>query len=79
MAIFNWQYDDLKRTLRELVDNKSTPNWEVLHHCLLHFERLDLWMKRCQEAYHYEEFERKHAQRKLDKIKDIIQRDINND
>ena len=79
MTVLNWQYDDLKETLRTLLTDHRTENRDVLYNCLQHFERFDLWMKRIQEAHYYEEAERKHVQRKLDRIKDIIERDINND
>lgn len=78
-TIPNWQYDDLKETLKKLVEGDNVQNRDVLHHCLLHFERLDLWLKRIQEAYHYEEHERKHVERKLYRIAEIIEMDISND
>jgi hypothetical protein len=79
MAIDNWQYDNLKSTLKTLIEAEDTPNKDILFQCFHHFERYDLWMKRLQEALWYEENERKHTQRKLKKIEDIIKRDTNND
>ena len=82
MAIFNWQYDDLKKTIKEILNNEGdndSPHREILFHCLLHFERLDLWFKRIQEAQYYEESERRHVQRKLRQIKEIIEKDSWND
>jgi predicted transcriptional regulator len=79
MTIENWQYDDLKERLDSQIKDLTNPSREILYECLLHFERWEKWMKRVQEAQWYEENERKHLQRKLDKITDIIERDINND
>lgn len=79
MTIGNWQYDDLKSTLKVLIEAENTPNKDILIQCLHHFDRYDLWMKRLQEAQWYEENERNHVQRKLKKIEEIIKRDINND
>jgi predicted transcriptional regulator len=79
MTIENWQYDDLKDRLSELVKDKENPNRETLYECLLHFERWEKWMKRHQEALWYTENECKHLQRKLNKIEKIIKLDVNND
>lgn len=76
MAITNWQYDDLKSTLKALIEDTTIPNHDVLYHCYLHFERFELWMKRVQEAQWYEENERRYCQRKLDKIAKIIKEDV---
>ena len=79
MTIENWQYDDLKDRLNELIKDEKNPSREILYECLLHFVRWEKWMKRVQEAQWYEENERKHLQRKLNKIDEIIKRDVNND
>jgi predicted transcriptional regulator len=79
MTIENWQYDDLKDRLAELVKDKENPSREILYECLLHFERWEKWMKRTQEAQWHTENEWKHLQRKLAKIEEIIKRDVNND
>ena len=79
MTIENWQYDDLKDRLNKLVRDKKNPHRDIMHESLLHFERLEQWMKRVQEAQWYGENECKHLQRKLSKIEEIINRDVNND
>jgi hypothetical protein len=72
MMLHNWQYDDLKNTLKSLTEDEGTLNKDVLVNCLYHFERYEKWMARLQEAYHFLEHDNKHYQRKLNKIKKIL-------
>lgn len=77
MSHVNWQYDDLKNTLKSLVEAEGTLNKDVLVHCLYHFDRYEKWMARLQEAYHFLEHDNKHYQRKLNKIEQILKQEIN--
>lgn len=72
MSHVNWQYDDLKNTLKSLTEDEGTPNKDVLVHCLYHFERYEKWMARLQEAYHFLEHDNVHYRRKLENIEQIL-------
>jgi hypothetical protein len=74
--LHNWQYDDLKNTLKSLTEAEETHNKDLLMQCLYHFERYEKWMARLQEAYHFLEHENKHYQRKLNRIDFVLKQEV---
>jgi hypothetical protein len=79
MTIPNWQYDDLKNRLSDLIKDESTLHRDVLFECSLHFQRFEKWMARLQDAYWHEENECKHRGRLLDQIKRLANERWSND